>query len=278
MRAAVVRPAPLRWAVVAGMTLLGISAVFPLLFMFQAAFRTQLEWAASEIGIPSSLYLDAFGRAWVQASIGRYFINSVIVTLGAVGLSTVLATTSGYALSKIQWRGRTFAYFFILAWIALPPILLMVPIYVEMVDLGLVNTYWSVILLYSALNLPFNMFLMSAFFRAIPDELLEAARVDGASIHTMFVRIMLPLSVPAIATLAIFNALYVWNEFVFALLLLHDDSVRTLTVGVDQLLGKFFYDYPALLAGMFIASLPMVAVYLIFQKYLVRAISAGALK
>ncbi len=273
-----VRPAPLRWAFIVGMTLLGLSAVFPLLFMLQAALRTQVEWASSQIGLPSSLYLDAFGRAWVQASIARYFLNSVIVTLGAVGLSTALAATSGFAMSKIEWRGRTFSYFFILSWIALPPILLMVPIYVEMVDLGLVDTYSSVILLYSALNLPFNVFLMSAFFRAVPDELLEVARVDGASVHSMFVRIMLPLSVPALATLAIFNALYVWNEFVFALLLLHDDSVRTLTVGVNQLLGKFFYDYPALLAGMLIASLPMVGVYLVFQKYLVRAVSAGALK
>jgi ABC-type glycerol-3-phosphate transport system permease component len=273
-----VRPKPLRWAVIAGMTILGVSAVFPLLFMLQASFRSQLDWANAKIGLPTTFSLEAFGRAWVQASIGSYFINSVIVTVGAATLSVFLATTSGFAFSSLRWRGRTFMYFFILAWIAIPPLLLMVPIYVEMVDLGLVNTYWSVILLYSALNLPFNMYLMTAFFRSIPGELLEAARVDGASVHRILATILLPLSIPAIATLVIFNALYVWNEFVFALLLLHDDSVRTLTVGVNQLVGKFFFDYPALLAGMLITSVPMVAVYLIFQKYLVRAISAGALK
>ena len=278
MRGAVVRPWPLRWVVVALMTMLGVSAVFPLLFMLQAAFRSQLDWATAKIGLPTTFSLDAFARAWVEASIGRYFINSLIVTVGAVGLSVALAATSGYAFSTIRWRGRTFTYFFILAWMAIPPLLLMVPIYVEMTDLGLVDTYWSVILLYSALNLPFNMYLMTAFFRSIPGELVEAARVDGASIHTIFLRVMVPLSIPALATLVIFNALYVWNEFVFALLLLHDDSVRTLTVGVNQLVGRFFFDYPALLAGMLITSLPMVAVYLIFQKYLVRAISAGALK
>jgi ABC-type glycerol-3-phosphate transport system permease component len=278
MKQAAVRPKPLRWAAIAGMTILGISAVFPLLFMLQASFRSQLDWADAKIGLPTTFSLEAFGRAWVQASIGTYFINSVIVTVGAALLSVFLATTSGFAFSTLRWRGRTFMYFFILAWIAIPPLLLMVPIYVEMVDLGLVNTYWSVILLYSALNLPFNMYLMTAFFRSIPSELLEAARVDGASVHRIFAQLLLPLSIPAIATLVIFNALYVWNEFVFALLLLHDDSVRTLTVGVNQLVGKFFFDYPALLAGMLITSLPMVAVYLIFQKYLVRAISAGALK
>jgi ABC-type glycerol-3-phosphate transport system permease component len=278
MRQSVIRPRPLRWAVIAGMTALGTSALFPLLFMLQASFRTQLDWANAKIGLPTTFSLDAFGRAWVQASIGTYFINSVIVTVGAATLSVLLATTSAFAFSTIRWRGRTLTYLFVLAWIAIPPLLLMVPIYVEMVDLGLVNTYWSVILLYSALNLPFNMYLMTAFFRSVPGELLEAARVDGASVHRIFGQILLPLSIPAIATIVIFNALYVWNEFVFALLLLHDDSVRTLTVGVNQLVGKFFFDYPALLAGMLITSLPMVAVYLIFQKFLVRAISAGALK
>jgi ABC-type glycerol-3-phosphate transport system permease component len=278
MRNRAVHPGPLRWALVAGMTSLGISAVVPLVFMLQAAFRTQLDWANSKIGLPTTFSLDAFARAWVQASIGTYFINSVIVTVGAVTLSVTLAATAGYAFSTLRWRGRTFTYFFILAWMAIPPLLLMVPIYVEMSDLGLIDTYWSVILLYSALNLPFNMYLMTAFFRAVPIELVEAARVDGASVHTIFRSLLLPLSVPALATLVIFNALYVWNEFVFALLLLHDDSVRTLTVGVNQLVGKFFFDYPALLAGMLITSLPMVIVYLVFQKYLVRAIAAGALK
>jgi ABC-type glycerol-3-phosphate transport system permease component len=260
------------------MTILGVSAIFPLLFMLQAALRTQLEWANAKIALPETLSLAAFGRAWVQANIGAYFMNSVIVTVGASALSVFLATTSAYSFSALRWRWRTQVYFFLLAWIAIPPLLLMVPIYVEMVDLGLIDTYWAVILLYSALNLPFNMFLMTAFFRSIPRELLEAARVDGASIHRIFATIMVPLSIPAIATLVIFNALYVWNEFVFALLLLHDDSVRTLTVGVNQLVGKFFFDYPALLAGMLITSLPMVIVYLFFQKYLVRAIAAGALK
>ena len=180
MKNSSVRPAPLRWALVLGMSLLGISAVFPLLFMLQATFRTQLDWANAKIGFPTTFPLGAFERAWVQASIGTYFMNSVIVTAGAVLLSVALAATSGYAFSTLRWPGRRFAYFGILAWMAIPPILLMVPIYVEMVDLGLIDTYLSVIFLYSSLNLPFNMYLMTAFFRSVPTEIVEAARVDGA--------------------------------------------------------------------------------------------------
>ena len=272
------RPRPLRWPLLIGLVLLGLTAVFPIYFMVQAAFRTKLDWAESKLGIPTTLSFDAFERAWVQANIGGYFVNSVIVTLGAVALSVAVAAAAGYAFSKIPWRGRTFTFYFVLAWMAIPPLLLMVPIYVEMVDLRLIDTYWSVILLYTAINTPFNAYLMTAFFKAIPDELLEAARVDGASVHAIFRKIMVPMSVPALATLVIFNALYVWNEFVFALLLLHDDRVRTLTVGVNQMQGKFFFDYPALLAGLLITSIPMIAVYIFFQRYLVRAIAAGALK
>jgi ABC-type glycerol-3-phosphate transport system permease component len=260
------------------MVLLGLSAVLPLLFMAQGAFRTEIEWANSKIGIPDSLSPAAFERAWVEGNVGGYFLNSVIVTTGAVLLSAAVASSAGYAFSKLVWRGRTFAFYFVLAWISVPPILLMVPIYIEMVNLGLVDTYLSVIFLYTAVNTPFNVYLMTAFFKAVPGELLEAARADGAGVVSIFARIMIPMSVPALATLAIFNALYVWNEFVFALLLLHDDSVRTVTVGVLQIQGRFFHDYPGLLAGLLIVSLPMVGVYLIFQRYLVQAISAGALK
>ncbi len=272
------RPRPLRWPLLIALVALGLTAVFPVYFMVQAAFRTKLDWAESKLGLPTTLSFDAFERAWVQANIGGYFINSVIVTVGAVALSVAIAAMAGYGFSKIHWRGSRFTFFFVLAWMAIPPLLLMVPIYVQMVDLRLVDTYWSVIFLYTAINTPFNVFLMTAFFKAIPDELLEAARVDGASVHVIFRKLMVPMSIPALATLVIFNALYVWNEFVFALLLLHDDRVRTLTVGVNQMQGKFFFDYPALLAGLLITSIPMIVVYIFFQRYLVRAIAAGALK
>ena len=185
----------------------------------------------NKIGLPTTASLDAFERAWTGANIDVYFRNSLIVTLGAVTLSVICATLAGYSFSKIRWRLRAPSTYFVLCWIAIPPLLLMVPIYVEMVQLGLLDTYGSVILLYTALNLPFNVYLMTAFFRSVPDELIEAARIDGAGVHRTF-RVLLPLAKPALATLVIFNVLWAWNEFLFALLLLQSDSVKTLTVGV----------------------------------------------
>ena len=226
--------------------------------MADTAFRTEADWDANKLGLPTTFSFGAFRRAWSGATINTYFRNSLIVTVGTVALTIVCATLAGYAFSKLTWRGRASAYYFVLAWIAIPPLLLIVPIYVEIVNLGLLDTYWSVILLYTALNLPFNVYLMTAFFRSLPDELLEAARIDGAGIHRSFLLIMAPLARPALATLAIFNFLWAWNEFLYALLLLTSDNVKTLTVGVLQLQGRFTTDYPALMAGLLITSLPVV--------------------
>lgn len=267
-----------RWPLVAGLSLLAFSAVLPLLFMVSAAFRSQHDWEVSKVGWPTTFSLDAFARAWVSANVGTYFVNSLMVTAIAIALSVLFASMAGFAFAKVQWPGRDKVYLFVLAWMAIPPMLLMVPIYVQMAGLGLINSRWSVILLYTALNLPFNCFLMTAFFRGLPDELVEAAKADGAGIHRIFAQILLPLCRPALATLVIFNVLYVWNEFVFALLLLQANDVKTLTVGVLQMQGRFFHDYPALMAGLLMTSLPVIGVYLVFQRHLVRAIVAGAVK
>jgi len=266
------------WALSAGLGLFSISAVLPLVFMAFNAFRTQADWDHDKIGFPTTFSFGAFERAWTGANIGVYFRNSAIVTLSTVALTVVCATCAGYSFAKIRWRLRGPVYFFVLAWLAIPPLLLMVPIYVEMVQLGLLDTYGSVILLYTALNLPFNVYLMTAFFRSLPDELLEAARLDGASIHGIFTRVLLPLAKPAIATLVIFNVLWAWNEFLFALILLQTDNVKTLTVGVSQLQSRFVTDYPALMAGLLITSLPVIGAYVVFQRHLVRGIIAGAAK
>lgn len=269
---------PWEWPVVVGMSLLAVSAVFPLYFMASNALRTQADWENAKLGLPSLFSLDAFRRAWVGAEIPTYFRNTVFVVLCTVVLSIVVSSLAGYSFSKMQWRGRGGVYLFALGWMAIPPLLLMVPIYVEMVNLGLVNNDWSVILLYTSLNMPFNVYLMTTFFHGVPDALLEAARVEGASVHQIFVQVMLPLARPALATLFIFNVLWAWNEFVFALLLLQSDGSKTLTVGVLQLQGRFNTDYPALMAGLLMTALPVIGVYLVFQRHLVRAISAGAIK
>jgi ABC-type glycerol-3-phosphate transport system permease component len=268
-----------RGGIVAGLGLIALTTVFPLLFMLDNAFRTSLNWDHSEVGVPTTWGASAFKGAWIDGDIGLYFRNSMIVTVGAVSLSLAVSALAGYSFGRLRWKVQWPTYIFTLLWMAIPPLFLMVPIYVEMVRLGLLNTYPALIFLYTAINVPFNTYLMTTYVRLLPEELLEAARVDGAGIHRRFLRIVLPMSVPALATLCIFDFLYVWNEFLFALLLLSNTNVKTLTVGILELTGsRIVTNYPLLMAALFIASVPVVAVYIFFQKYLVRAIVAGAVK
>jgi ABC-type glycerol-3-phosphate transport system permease component len=269
---------PGRLLQLAGMSLLALSAVFPLFYMLTGAFRSQDAWNHAQVGLPTTSSLAAFRGVWQAAELGVYLRNSAVVTGLTVLLSLAVASMAGYSFSKVGWRGSRTLYLFVLVWFAVAPVALIVPVYVEMSQLNLINTYWSAILFYAALNTPFNTYLMASFFRALPDELIEAGRMDGAGVHTVFLKILLPLSKPALATLCIFNFLFVWNEFVFALLLLQSDHVRTATVGVLSLQGRYTINDPMITAGLLIVSLPVIGIYLFFQKYLVRAIVAGAVK
>jgi ABC-type glycerol-3-phosphate transport system permease component len=254
------------------------SAIFPIYFMLSAALRTQKDWGESEVGLPTTWSLASFRRAWVGADIGQYMLHSVIITACTVTLAVVVACLGGFAFSKLRWSAKRPVYLFVIAWIAVPPIALIVPIYIEMVRLHVIDTFASVILLYTALNTPFNTYLMTAFFRSLPDDLIEASRMDGASVVGIFRRVMLPLAKPAIATLCVFNVLSVWNEFIYASLLLPSTDVKPLTVGVLQLQGTYFTDNPALMAGLLLSSLPVIAAYVFFQKFLIRAVVAGAVR
>lgn len=260
------------------MLALSAAALFPLAFMIAGAFRTPAAWAQSTFGLPTTASFSGFTQAWRDASIGIYLRNSVIVTAAATMLGVAVGCLGGYAFSKLDWRGRRVTYFAVIVWLAVPPVALMVPEYILMAKLGLINTFLSVILFYTALNTPFNVYLMATYFRALPDDLLEAARMDRAGVHRIFLQVLLPLARPAVATLCIFNALFAWNEFVFALLFLEGNSVKTAMVGVLQLYGRFSVNNQVLVAGLLLISIPMIAAYLFFQRFLVRAVIAGAVK
>jgi raffinose/stachyose/melibiose transport system permease protein len=269
-----------RWPLIAGMLLLSASAFFPLYVMISNGFRTNQDWANTQIGLPTTFGLAAFRRAWEGASIGDSFVNSVEISVGTVILSIVVATMAAYACAKIRWRLRRAAFLFLLVWIVVPPLVLLVPVYIELSSLPLIhtnllNSKFGIVLVYTAVNLPFNMYLMTAYFGSLPDELLEAARIDGANVPETFAFVMVPLARPALATLAIFNFLWAWNEFMFALFILTSTSTKPLTVAVQQLQGRFDQDPTGLMAGLCIATLPVIGVYLVFQRHLVRAITAG---
>jgi ABC-type glycerol-3-phosphate transport system permease component len=268
----------LRLRRVAISTILGLVALLsalPLYFVLATAFKTNRQFSESLFAPPTRFNLDNFQTAWDAASIGTFMRNSALVSVGGVALCIALAVALAFAIVFLRWPGRNFVYTLNLVLLAVPPLLLLIPVYNEMADFGLVNNLFGAMLLYAAFTIPFSVYLLVAYMRALPAAVIEAAVLDGVTVPGLLVRIVVPLSLPAIGTASIFSFIYCWNEFVFALVLLQEDAVRTLPAGLAGLQGRFYTDFPVLLAAVTLSVLPLVGMFVFFQRWLVRGIAVG---
>lgn len=253
-------------------------SVAPLLLMLLNSFRTTQDMAQRPLGLPTSLHLENFQQAWVTASFGTYFFNSVVVTVGAVALSTAVSLLAAYAFSRA--RGAIFAILegVFLSGLMFPVYLAILPLFFMIDALGLTSNLLSLILTYGALGVPFSTFILAAFFRQLPVELDEAAKLDGASPFRAFLRVHLPLVKPAVATVVIFRFVPVWNDFFFPLILMRDRDSYTLPVGITRFFGEFQTDWATLFAGLTLATIPLVALFLVATKQIVAGLTAGMSK
>jgi len=195
-----------------------------------------------------------------------------------VGVSLVIACLAAYAFARMDFPAKRSLFNLILSLMVVPPVVMVVPLFVSMVRWGLVNTYPGTILIYVGLLLPFSVYLMTNFFQTIPREIIEAARMDGCSSQGVFWKIMMPLSAPAVITLVVVNALWVWNELLIALVFMQKDELKTLMVGIAAMRSRHYVDIPATMAGLLIATIPIVVLYLFGQKYFIRGLVSGAVK
>jgi ABC-type glycerol-3-phosphate transport system permease component len=195
-----------------------------------------------------------------------------------VGISLLIACLAAYAFARMEFPGRRALFNLLISLMVVPPVVLIVPLFVSMVQWKMVNTYQGVILIYTGLMLPFSTYLMTNFFRTIPREIVDAALIDGASNFSVFWRIMMPLSAPAVMTLVVVNALWVWNELLIALVFLQKDELKTLMVGITALRSRNYVDIPATMAGLLIATIPIVVLYIFGQRYFIRGLVSGAIK
>lgn len=264
-----------RAAISALLLVVAFFSVLPLYLVVATSFKTQQQYAQNVFAPPTALGLDNFATAWEKASVGVYMRNSAIISAGAVALSLVVSTVLAFAIVFLDWRGRRFAYRMCLVLLAVPPLLLLIPVFRVLADLRLVNNLLGVILLYAALSTPFAVYLLVSYMRTLPPMVIEASVIDGASVPDLLLRIVVPLSRPAIATVAALTFIFCWNEFIYAFVLLQSDALRTLPAGLATLQGRFFTDFPVLLAGVTLSLLPVVAVYVFFQRYLIRGIALG---
>lgn len=253
-------------------------ALFPIYFMVVSAFKSKDAYIANKWGLPTAPTLANFATAFAGGKFYIRFANSTILTVGAVGLALIIACLAAYAFARMDFPLKRGLFNLFISLMVIAPVVLIVPLFVSMVQWKLVNTYQGVIFIYTGLMLPFSTFLMTNFFRTIPGEIVDAALMDGASNFGIFWRIFLPLSAPAIMTLIVVNALWVWNELLIALVFLQKDELKTLMVGIAALRSRNYVDIPATMAGLLIATIPLVILYMFGQKYFIRGLVSGAVK
>jgi raffinose/stachyose/melibiose transport system permease protein len=255
-----------------------VLALYPLWFVVSTAFKSRDQYLNDTYGFPWPLELDNFAEALRGGLFFTWAKNSAILSIGAVVLSTAFAALAAFAIARMRFRGRDVFLSVNVALMIVPPVVMLIPLFTLFTQFALISTYWGVIILYAGLTLPFSVYMLSNFFRSLPRELFESAVIDGARHLGILLRIVLPLSGPALVTLVVVNALWVWNELLIALVFLPEESKRTLMVGVTVFQNRYNLDIPVTMAGMLLASLPMFVVYVFGQRFFIRGLTAGAVK
>jgi ABC-type glycerol-3-phosphate transport system permease component len=260
------------------LAMLALSAIHPLVFVALTAFRTNEDYARNPGGLPGEWTGSNIIEAVNRGNMGTYALNSLVIVAAAAALIVVFACLAAYALTQFDFPLRGSVLVAVVAMMVIPPTVLMIPIFKIVVDIGLIGTRPGLVLVYASLNLPFSIYLMTAYMRSIPREIIHAARVDGASAVRTLWSIVLPLVRPALLTLVTLNFLILWNELLFSLLILQEDEKRTLMVGVALLQGEFRTDIGAVASGLLLSMIPPVLIFALFQRDLARGLTSGAVK
>jgi len=256
------------------------AVILPMGWLFYTSLKSNEEIFRSPWALPERPHWENFTYAWGRAHIGDYFANSLAITLVSVALILLVSAMAAYVLARFPFRGNRIIFYAFLAGLMVPMQLALVPLFFLVNSMRLLDTYTGVILVYIAYSLPFTIFVLAGFFRTLPHELAEAALIDGCTPSQAFWRVMLPIAKPGLVTAAIFNFLGIWNEYLFALVLISTESLRTLPLGLANLLMVTHYEsnWGGLFAGLVIVMLPTLLAYALLQGQLTKGITAGALK
>jgi raffinose/stachyose/melibiose transport system permease protein len=251
--------------------------VLPLYGLITTALEPQTA-TAPQFGFPAHIHLSNFVDAWKIGHLGRYLLSSVIVSSTATVLCCFLSLLSGYTFATMDFRGRNVLFAILVLGIMVPSEAVIVPQYYELRSVGLTDTYWALIFPQTAAILSFGTFWMRNFFRTVPQSLLDAAAVDGANSWQVLWRILVPISRPAILTMATLVFMWTWNEFLLALVMISSENLRTAPLGLSFFRGAHTTDYALLSAAAMIVATPVVALYFFFQRHFIAGMLSGAVK
>jgi raffinose/stachyose/melibiose transport system permease protein len=252
--------------------------LYPIVVMVLSSFKTNAEIFTSPFALPARVSLDNFNKVLAETNFVRYLANSVGVTCAAILLILVFSTMAAYAIARYEFRFSSFVLMFFLAGMTVPLKLAIIPLFIELDTLHLIDTYAGLVLVYVATGIPSAIFIMTGFLRALPREMEESARIDGASEWKVMTAIMLPLARPALVIVAIQNAVPIWNDFFFPLILINSDDRKTLPQGLTVFMGEFTTNWGVLFTGLTLAALPITLLYLVLSRQFIAGITQGAVK
>lgn len=255
-----------------------IVMLLPIVIMVFSAFKTNAQIFQSPFTLPDFTYVANLVRVWTETDFVRYLLNSLIVTAASIALILILGTMAAYALARYEFRGAGVILLFFIAGLTLPLKLAVIPLFIQMRDLGLIDTRFSLIFIYVATGLPTAVFIMTGFIRSLPNELEDAARMDGASEARIMWSIMLPLVRPAMVIAAIQNVVPIWNDFFFPLIFIQNNDLKTLPQGLTTFMGEFGTDWGVLFSGLTLSALPIVVLYIALSRQFISGMTAGAIK
>lgn len=251
---------------------------YPLANMVLSSFKSTREILQKPFALPSKLDFSNYAVVWVDKGFGRYFLNSLWITAASMAFVLLFGSMAAYGVSRYKYRLSTLVYMLFLSGIMLPLKAAIIPLFILMKNLGLVDKPLSVILIFIAMGLPSTVFILSGFMKAVPIDLEYAARIDGCSDWGIYRRIVMPVVAPAISLVTIYNAVPIWNDFFFPLVFLQSDKWKTLPVGLTSFFGQHSTNWSLLFTGLSMAVLPILFLYLFMAKYFIRGMTSGAVK
>lgn len=258
--------------------ILAISVVLPVGLLFLNSVKSNAEVRINILGWPEKFHFENFVEAWKIANYTVAFKNSLIVTGSTILIVCLIAGLAAYALSRLRVPGADAVLVYFLSVMALPAFLYIVPLFFLWKELALLDSLLGIIIIYSALFLPFSVFLLRAFMLSLPTQLEDAARIDGCSEMAVFTRIILPLSKPAFLAVAVIVGMWAWNEFLFAITFLHDPSIKTAPIKYYAFVGRFHSNLSYINATAFLLILPIMTLYIFLQKHMMQGMTSGAFK
>jgi len=267
-----------RWLLFLLLVVLLVVSFFPLIWMFFGAFKTNNEIYQTPLSLPQAYDFSVFAEAWTKASFGTALYNSFFIAVITVVAILAFSSMAAYAFAMMSFKFKNLLYLVVLAGQMISAQIILIPLFSLFKSMSLLNNRWSAVFAYTAIGIPLSVLLLRNSFQEVPKDIYESAKIDGCNSFRFYLQFMIPLSKPGISTVIIYQALFAWNEYIFALTFLNSNEVKTIPLSLTVFVGRYASDWPKIFSILTLSVVPIMVLYLVLQKYFIRGLTAGAVK